>query len=202
MEQDLYKKLTERKSKGEKLDWNNITKEELEELFENNSDNMIAELYGVTKSQVTTKRRKWDIKLINYTFKNVFKEGFSKNLFDNINQNSKKELLNEDNIDTIAIALTHYLFRNGPVEDMHSEGKLSQEDMKTLNKFMVNRIAGLLETINKGEWLKLELLLDYYSKYFGKHWDKPVADTDEIEMEYKRALALTNNYMSLGDKKN
>ena len=75
-------------------------------------------------------------------------------------------MLNKDNIDTISIALTHYLFRNGPVEDMHSEGKLSQEDMKTLNKFMVNRIAGLLQIINKEEWLKIELLLDYYNTYF------------------------------------
>ena len=83
-----------------------------------------------------------------------------------LNQGSKERLLNKDNIDTISIALTHYLFRNGPVEDMHSEGKLSQEDMKTLNKFMVNRIAGLLQIINKEEWLKIELLLDYYNTYF------------------------------------
>ena len=66
---------------------------------------------------------------------------------------------------------------------MHSDGKLSQEDMKTLNKFMVNRISGLLNTIDKGEWLKLELLLNFYALY-GRNWDKPVPDTDEIEMIY------------------
>ena len=37
--------------------------------------------------------------------------------------------------------MTHYAFRNGPVEDMHANGQLSQQDMKTLNKYMVNRIC-------------------------------------------------------------
>lgn len=183
MEKDLYNKLLEKKSKGEKLDWNSITKEELENLFEKHSDNMIAELYDVAKSQVTRKRNKWDIKLINYTIKNFLSNDMNKKLFDYLNQISKERLFNKDNIDTVSIALTHYLFRNGPVEDMHSDGKLSQEDMKTLNKFMVNRIAGLLKTMDNGEWLKLELLLDFY-KLYGTNWDKPIADTDEIDAIY------------------
>ena len=62
MEKNLYQKLIERKKQGKQLEWNNITREELEELFENNTDSMIAELYGVTKSQVKSKRNKWDIK--------------------------------------------------------------------------------------------------------------------------------------------
>ena len=107
-----------------------------------------------------------------------------KKLFENLNQNSQERLLDPRNFDTISIALTHYLFRNGPIEDMHSKGQLSQEDMKTLNKFMVNRISGLLNTLDKGEWLKLELLLNIYGLY-GRDWDKPVPDTYEIERIYK-----------------
>lgn len=187
MEKDLYQKLVERKNKGEELEWNNITKEELEELFEKNTDNMIANLYGVSKSQVKYKREKWDIKLINYTLKKFLSEESDKNLFESLNQSSKNRLLDKDNFDTISIALTHYLFRNGPVEDMHSAGKLSQEDMKTLNKFMVNRISGLLKTLDEGEWLKLELLLNFY-RIFGRNWDKPVPDTDEIDIIYTKII--------------
>lgn len=141
MKKDLYQKLTERKNKGEKLEWNNITKEELEELFEESTDSMIADLYEVSQSQVKRKREKWDIKLINYTLKKFFSEDLNKNLFEKLNQSSKDRLLDKGNFDTISIALTHYLFRNGPVENMHSDGKLSQEDMKTLNKFMVKSIS-------------------------------------------------------------
>lgn len=183
MEKDLYEDFLEKKNKGETLLWENITKDELEKLFEKRSDAMIAELYGVTKSQVKSKREKWDIKQINYVIKEFLSDSTNKDLFEALNQSSKDRLLNESNIDTISIALTHYLFRNGPVEDMHSDGKLSQTDMKTLNKFMVNRIAGLLTTLNSGDWLKLELLLNFYG-LFGKDWDKPVPDTDEIDLMF------------------
>lgn len=180
MEKDLYEVLLERKNKGETLLWKDITKDELEKLFEKRSDSMIAELYGVTKSQVKSKRDKWNIKQINYIMKDFLSEGNNNDLFKALNESSKDRLLDKNNIDTISIALTHYLFRNGPVEDMHSDGKLSQSDMKTLNKFMVNRIAGLLKTLNNGDWLKLELLLNFY-RLFGSEWDKPIPDTDEID---------------------
>lgn len=179
MDQDLYKELNERKSIGGKLKWDNITREELEELYKKYSDNIIAELYGVSKSQVKYKRDKWNIKLRNYSIDNFLSSDEFKIILKELNQKSKKRLLNKDNFDDISIALTHYLFRNGPVEDMHSEGKLSQEDMKTLNKFMVNRISGLLKTINDGDWLTLESLFNYY-KRFGIDWDKPIPDTEEM----------------------
>lgn len=185
MKQDLYEKLVERKNKGECLEWDKITREELDELFEKRSDSVIAELYGVSKSKVTAKRNKWDIKLRNYVIRDFLNQVDNKELFEGLNKGSKERLLKKDNIDIVSIALTHYLFRNGPVEDMHSNGQLSQEDMKTLNKFMVNRIAGLLKTIDNGEWLKLELLLNFY-KLFGNEWDKPVPDTGEIDMLYSK----------------
>lgn len=165
MNQNLYEELLKQKNEGKKLDWNSITKEELENLFEEHSDSIIAELYDITKSQVTNKRKKLNIKQYNYIFKNFLKDNANNILFNDLNQNSKERLLDEKNIDIISIALTRYLFRNGPVEDMHRDGKLSQNDMKTLNKFMVNRFAGLLQTVDKGEWIKLELLLNYYNKY-------------------------------------
>lgn len=187
MEQDLYQELIDKKNKGEELDWNNIKKEELEELFRNHSNNAIAELYGVSGYKFKKQREKWNIKQYNYAIEAAFKEFFSDEnnriLYENSNIISKERLLSEDNRDFIPIALTHYLFRNGPVEDMHADGKLSQDDMKTLNKFMVNRIAGLLQVINNGEWLKLELLLNYY-RNFGTNWDKPIPDTEEIDLNY------------------
>lgn len=48
-----------------------------------------------------------------------------------------KELFFENvDVDLFARFVVHYCFRNGQLEDMHAQGKLSQEDMKTLNKFL------------------------------------------------------------------
>ena len=57
MNQNLYEELLKQKNVGKKLDWNSITKEELEDLFEKCSDSIIAELYDITKAQVTNKRK-------------------------------------------------------------------------------------------------------------------------------------------------
>jgi len=187
MNNKLYEELRKRKESGEKLDWNKISKDELKELFDENiPDSMIAELYEISKSKVTYKRNKWNINYISHIQEKLFEADMYKEL----NKNSKNRLLSEKNIATISIALTHYLFRKGPVEDMHSEGKLSQKDMKTLNKYMVNRIAGLLEAIYAEDWLKLELILNAYSMY-GTDWDKPIPDKDEIEKTYKIALDMS-----------
>lgn len=46
-----------------------------------------------------------------------------------------------------------YAFRNGPVENIHAEGRLSQEDMKVLNKFMVDRLGEIfyLSAMHRGD---------------------------------------------------
>ena len=74
---------------------------------------------------------------------------------------------------------------------MHAGGQLSEKDMKTLNKYMVNRIAGLLTTIADNNWLNLELLLSYYG-LFGTEWDKAEPDTYEIDFVLKTYLKYGN----------
>lgn len=76
-----------------------------------------------------------------------------------------------DNINDASRALTHMVFRNGVVDDIHSEGKLSEDDMKRLNKDVQNRIAGMLEAIKCKEYKQL-LMLYTASKLYGSDWDK------------------------------
>ena len=59
--------------------------------------------------------------------------------------------LDFETIDMLSKGITQFAFRSGPVEEMHAKGKLTQKDMKTLNKFMTNRIAELLTTISNGD---------------------------------------------------
>jgi hypothetical protein len=102
--------------------------------------------------------------------------------------NSKERLLKRENIDSISKAITHFIFRNGPVEDIHANNQLSEDDMKTLNKYMVNRIAGLLTTIADNNWVQLELLLSYY-KIYGSQWDDAEPDMEEIRLVYENAIS-------------
>jgi len=171
--------------------WNELTKEELKHLYYNEglSDRQIADLFGVPKSKVTYKRKKFGIS----NWKKVYQKYVEEHseLFEELNSSSKERLLKRDNIDILSKAITHYIFRNGPIEDMHAGGQLSENDMKTLNKYMVNRIAGLLTTIADNNWLNLELLLSYYG-LFGTEWDKAEPDTYEIDFVLKTYLKYGN----------
>lgn len=184
-----YDELLEMKKKGIKLDWDTITKEQLENLFinENVPNSFIADLYEVNPSKVKYKRSKWNISMYSakYIYQNYVKN--NQELFEDLNKNSKERILKKENIDLISKAITHYIFRNGPVEDMHANKQLSQEDMKNLNKYMVNKLANLLSLALDGEWLKLELLLERLSHY-GYDWDKAEINTEDIETIFNNRL--------------
>ena len=60
----------------------------------------------------------------------------------------------------LAVALTIFCFRNGAIEGMHATEKLSDGDMKTLNKFMVEKIGFLLHLFKIGHYLAIDDVLE------------------------------------------
>ena len=165
--------------------WNTVTEEELKHLYyeEGMTDREIAERFGVSMGKVAYKRRKYGRTIKNMVYQEFMDE--NSELFAQLNENSRERLLRKDNIDAISKAVTHYVFRNGPVEDMHANGQLSEQDMKTLNKYMVNRIAGLLTAAMDGDWLNLEQLFSFY-RFFGSDWDAAVPDMETMKMLMER----------------
>ena len=84
-------------------------------------------------------------------------------------------------IDMLSKGITQFAFRSGPVEDMHARNKLTQKDMKALNKYMVNRIAGLLTTISNGDISNVLNVLTFYAS-LSSDWDSCKPDTKEFYM--------------------
>lgn len=88
----------------------------------------------------------------------------------------------------MAKAITHFAFRNGPIEDIHANNQLSQEDMKTLNKFMVNRLAYICECILTEKWEEISFLVKLYDFMYGHDWDEATPDDGENQKLYNRYL--------------
>jgi hypothetical protein len=65
---------------------------------------------------------------------------------------------------------------------MHCAGKLSQEDMKILNKHMVNRIAGLLLAAKEDNWGSIQRGLTFHG-LCTSGWDAadPDREFDAVE---------------------
>lgn len=87
--------------------------------------------------------------------------------------------LDFETIDMLSKGITQFAFRSGPVEEMHARNKLTQKDMKTLNKFMANRIAGLLTTIFQGDIPNVLKVLTFYAS-LSSDWDTCKPDTEEF----------------------
>ena len=79
--------------------------------------------------------------------------------------------LDFETIDMLSKGITQFAFRSGPVEEMHTKNKLTQNDMKTLSKYMTNRIAGLLQTIFNGDVAKVLKVLTFYAS-LSSDWNK------------------------------
>lgn len=88
-------------------------------------------------------------------------------------------MLNEETIDSIPKAITQYAFRSGPIEEMHSNNQLSQKDMKKLNEYMANRIAGLLTIISNGDFDNVINVLSFYTT-LSSDWNKVKPDIKEF----------------------
>lgn len=171
----LYEKLLKQKENGETPDFNQITAEQLKRLFydEDKMDCEIANLFNITKSKVGYKRRKYGINFQNKVLMDLLdnRDEYTEVL----NEKARQRVMKKESIDLLAKAITHFAFRNGPVEDMHANGQLSQGDMKTLNKFMVNRLAYVFQLIIENRWQEFEVLVRFESMY-GNSWDPAVPD--------------------------
>lgn len=169
--------------------WDDVTKEELKQMYfdEELFDWQIAERYGVSKSKVRYKRNKLGITMKNKYLYDMI-EHRTPHYF-KLSAEAKELLLKRENIDALSKAITHYIFRNGPVESMHANNQLSEDDMKTLNKYMVNKVATLLTAIADNDWLELQCLFSIY-KIYGTSWDKAEPEMDDIKNAFKLILRM------------
>jgi hypothetical protein len=185
----VYESLVQAKANGALLDLKKLSPSDLRTMFveERISDSLIADLFGVSRSRVTYLRRKHGFTARRAAIDQCLSGRTVKARA--MNREAKGRILTSSSVSTISKAVTHFAFRNGPVEDMHANGQLSQDDMKTLNKFMVNRLAYVFSLIAEERWLEFEWLVWSTDRYFGADWDDAQPDNggsrELLEMELR-----------------
>ena len=82
--------------------------------------------------------------------------------------------MDEQTLQALSKALTHLVFRNGIVENLHAScANLDDEVMKQLNIDINNRIYTVLDIWFNGteeEVERLEHILNFLAKYYGQSW--------------------------------
>ena len=84
--------------------------------------------------------------------------------------------MDERTLQAFSKALTHLIFRNGKVENLHAAGaKLDDETMKQLNIDINNRLYTVLDIWFNGteeEVERLERILNFLARFYGQGWDR------------------------------
>ncbi|WP_068505801.1 hypothetical protein [Paenibacillus kribbensis] len=188
----VFERYKARKLSGETLDLDELTSADLKTMFidEKKSDYEISQLFEVNMSKIKYRRKKYAI-----TIRNSILDEYllvQSEAAKEMNLKTKEGLLVKENINMIAKAITHIAFRNGPIEDMHAHpnNQLSESDMKTLNKFMVNRIAYVFQLIIEERWIELDFLIRNTDRWYGHGWDDAEPDDGDtrkiIELMLKK----------------
>lgn len=73
-------------------------------------------------------------------------------------------------IKKLALILAVHGFRNSPIEDIHADDRITQEEMKHINKTVYNQIFTILTLLEKG---KLEKIPYFMANGWGDNWDEP-----------------------------
>jgi len=191
----LYNKYLEMKKEGRLPQIEELTVDHFKKLFvdEKVSDRKLASLFDEKQTRVSYLRRKHGVTIRNTAIDKFFESGSE--LHVRVNEEMKREIFKEKNISTIAKAITHFAFRNGPIEDIHADEakKITDEDMKRLNKFMVNRLAYVFSLIVKEEWVKLAHLIQLKDSMFGSDWDEAIPDDGGMERIFKEMIDQFRN---------
>ena len=86
--------------------------------------------------------------------------------------------MDEQTLQALSKALTHLVFRNGVVENLHADSAcLADATMKKLNMDVNNRIYTVLDIWFNGtveEVERLERILNFLARYYGQSWDEAV----------------------------
>lgn len=191
----LYEHFLKRKQEGELLHLEELSSNDLEILFieESKSDAMIASLFGLKSSKITNLRRKYGITLRNSLIKDFLDA--ESNVGMELNTNMKGQTLTSENITRISKAVTHFAFRNGPIEDMHADvtKNITDEDMQKLNKYMVNRVAYIFTLILEERWMEFNFLVENMNLMFGQHWDEAVQDDGGMRELFEKEINKFRN---------
>ncbi len=88
----------------------------------------------------------------------------------------KDSPISDSYIRRLALLMAVNCVRNTVIKDYHVRGSLSQEDMKSFNKEVANKLYTFLRFMFRGTDEERQALLKVTGLMYPSGWDKPVID--------------------------
>lgn len=100
----------------------------------------------------------------------------------------------KDYIANIAKATAYFAFRNGPVKDLNKNGKLSDEEVKSLQLYMQNHLSYLYTVLlEENNLKKFDLIITTMNKFYVNDNEEVVIEDDGFNNFYEGLFPKSNN---------
>jgi hypothetical protein len=82
---------------------------------------------------------------------------------------------------TLALIMAVNCVRNTVIEDYHSQGKLTEEEMKAFNKEVADKLYTFLEYLFNKPLKERQAFLGAMNSMYPANWDQPALDPDLVK---------------------
>ncbi|MGL5615784.1 MAG: hypothetical protein ACRDD2_06060 [Sarcina sp.] len=105
-----------------------------------------------------------------------------------------------DYIERIAKASAYFTFRNGPIKDIYEQGKLTDEELEKVQKYMQNHLAYLYKILlEESNIKKFDLIVQTMNNFYVNDKSEISYEDDGFENFYNQLFPKVDS--SLGIKK-
>lgn len=100
----------------------------------------------------------------------------------------------KDYIANIAKATTYFTFRNGPVKDLNKNGKLSDDDIKSIQIYMQSHLSYLYSVLlEENNLKKFDLIITTMNKFYVNDDELVTIEDDGFDNFYEGLFPKSNN---------
>ena len=97
-------------------------------------------------------------------------------------------------ISKIAKASTYFAFKNGPIKEMLKDNKLSEEDLKVIQKYMDDHLAYLYTVLlEENNLKKFDLVMSTMDKFYVDNKEEVIIQDDGFDNLFKSLFTTPQN---------
>lgn len=102
--------------------------------------------------------------------------------------------LPKEYIAQIAKASTYFAFKNGPIKELIKNNKISEDDLKDIQKYMDDHLAYLYTVLlEENNIKKFDLIVNTMNKFYVNDTEEVVINDDGFDKFYDSLFPKTNN---------
>lgn len=101
-------------------------------------------------------------------------------------------------IEKITKATAYFIFRNGPIKRFKEESKVTDEEVKEMQKYMQNHLSYLYNVLfEENDLNKFNFIVSTMDKFYVNDEEKTIMEDDGFENIYKGLFKTINNGIDL-----